>query len=121
MEIHTVKDEKFLWTYRAVKRDGRNQERRACFERAYGTLEVVLPIPTDPTSGKELIEGIYRAVMAKWEAEDLPSKSLSEPQKQIAGWIFQANPNLFDLSILSFIVQLFSSFFTIIIKFFYEF
>lgn len=61
------------WTYRPSLRDGRNAQRRAYFQEAFGSLAVAIYLPTELDQIDDFIDSLATLAMNRREADSLPA------------------------------------------------
>jgi 5-methylcytosine-specific restriction protein B len=96
MVASKIEGGKLRWSYVPSKHDGRNHERKRRFEQSFGTTDVVLPWPSGPEDVPAFMHTLRRAMEARRLAED--NELGDEPTEPVGGWIFQANPEHYDLA-----------------------
>lgn len=98
LEAHKVRDRILEWRYTPRSRDGRNEERRERFIKSFGSNEIKLPLPDSSSAVSALLEEIWRVVTTRRAAEDIPEAAVDAASASTRAWIFQANPQYYDLA-----------------------
>lgn len=97
LEAHRVNEHSLLWRYTPKSRDGRNLQRLTRFTDTMGTADVRMPLPSSSISVGEFLRIVRAHVRTRRDAENLPPPKADAPAPAVKAWIFQANPNYFDL------------------------
>ena len=71
IEIHRIKNNNFIWEYSPAKRDGRNSERKAYFEKYFHSTNVEISIPEKEDEVVEFIHEIFLLVENRLKADNL--------------------------------------------------
>ena len=59
------------WSYIPRRRDGRNEERKKCFEKLYGTCSIEISVPGDGVSVDDFLSSVFDVVDVREIAHDL--------------------------------------------------
>ncbi|MEE6452708.1 hypothetical protein RAH41_19265 [Gottfriedia acidiceleris] len=63
-EIREIREQdgqfSLVWKYNPLKRDGKNAERKAYFKQVFGSLEVVIPVPSTPIEVERFFNNLYK-------------------------------------------------------------
>ena len=86
-EVHEVRDNHLRWTYRPVKHDGRNAERKARFDALapqrglpFENSRVSFPVPENPADVEAFLSTAFLLADVRGEANDLPDEQANRHQ-----------------------------------------
>ena len=79
LEIHRVEHgaarELLSWSYKPVKRDNKNQQRKEFFASLYGSTSVLIPVPTSPTETEDFLSEVFHLAERRLLADQAPTLS----------------------------------------------
>lgn len=72
-EIQKIIDEdsqaKLFWKYNPLKRDGKNDQRKAYFKQAFGSLTIEVPIPVAINGVERFVEQLFELCQRRLKAD----------------------------------------------------
>jgi hypothetical protein len=61
-----------LWKYNPLKRDGKNQQRKAYFKQVFGSTFVHIPMPTSSTEVDTFLNDLFKLSANRLKADRIP-------------------------------------------------